>query len=173
MAEDPELIREQIEQKRREMGDTVEALSYKADVKSRAKEAISDKKDALVGKVSGSTPDTDDVKQGARKAKGIAQDNPLGLAVAGVAVGFLVGTLVPSTSVEDEKLGPIADDVKEQAKQTGQEALERGKEVAQSAAQSAAETAREEGKQHGEQLASSAQENAQQVGSPAGSGPSA
>ena len=172
MAEDPDLIRGQIEQTRREMGDTVEALSYKADVKSRTKDAISEKKDALVGKVSGAgdrvnegTPGTEDVKQGARKAKGIAQDNPLGLAVAGVAVGFLVGTLIPSTPVENEKLGPLADDVKEQAKQTGQEALERGKEVAQSAAQSATETAKEEGQQHGQQLASNAQENAQQVGS--------
>jgi hypothetical protein len=164
MAEDPDMIRKQIEATRREMGNTVAALGYKADVKSRAKDAVSEKKDALVGKVGGSTPDADDVRQGARKAKGIAQENPLGLAVAGIAVGFLVGTLMPSTSVEDEKLGPLADDVREQAKQTGQEALERGKEVAQSAAQSAADTVKEEGREHGEQLASSAQENAQQVG---------
>jgi ElaB/YqjD/DUF883 family membrane-anchored ribosome-binding protein len=165
MAEDPDMIRGQIEQTRREMGDTVEALSYKADVKSRAKDAVSEKKDALMGKVSGSTPDAGDVKQGARKAKGIAQENPLGLAVAGVAVGFLIGTLIPSTPVEDEKLGPLADDVKEQAKQTGQEALERGKDVAQSAAQSAVETAKDQGQEHGQQLAANAQENAQQVGS--------
>jgi hypothetical protein len=167
MGEDPVAIREEIEQTRREMGDTVGALGYKADVKSRAKDSIADKKDALVSKVSGvsdATPSGGDVKQGAQKAKGIAQDNPLGLAVAGVAVGFLIGTLAPGTRIEDEKVGPLADDVKEQARQTGQEALQHGKEVAQSAAQSAAETAKQEGKEHGQQVADSARDSAQQVG---------
>jgi len=95
-----------------------------------------------------------------RKAAGVAQENPLGLAVGAVAAGFLLGMLVPSSRVEDEKLGPVADRVKEQAKETGQEALERGKQVAQSAAQSAADTVSEEGQKHGEQLADSAKENA-------------
>lgn len=121
---------------------------------------------SAVSKVSGvsdATPSTGDVKQGARKAKGIAQDNPLGLAVAGVALGFLIGTLVPGTRLEDEKVGPLADDVKEQARQTGHEALQHGKEVAQSAAESAAETAKQEGSEHGRQVADSARESAQQV----------
>ena len=177
MAEDPDMIRQQIEETRRDMGDTVSALSHKADVKSRAKDTISEKKDALIGKVSGAgdrvgdaTPDGEDVKQTARKAKGLAQDNPLGLAVAGVAIGFLIGTLAPKTKVENEKLGPIADDVKEKAKETGQEALERGKDVAQQAAQSAAETVQEQGRQQGQELAQSAQESAQQVGSTAPQG---
>jgi hypothetical protein len=43
MGEDPSTIRQDIEQTRAEMGDTVEALGYKADVKTRAKNAISDK----------------------------------------------------------------------------------------------------------------------------------
>ena len=106
------------------------------------------------------TPDADQVKGQVRKAAGLAQENPLGLAVGAMAVGFLAGMLVPSTRVEDEKLGPMADRVKEQAKETGQEALERGKEVAQSAAQSAVDTVSEEGQKHGEELADSAKENA-------------
>jgi len=65
--------------------------------------------------------------------------------------------------VEDEKLGPMADKVKEQAKGTGQEALERGKQVAQSAAQSAADTVSEEGQKHGEQLTESAKQSAGSV----------
>jgi hypothetical protein len=40
--------------------------------------------------------------------------------------------MVPSSRVEDEKLGPIADQVKE----TGQEALDRGKEAVQQAVSS-------------------------------------
>ena len=167
MGEDPDAIRDEIADTRERMGDTIDALGYKADVKSRAKDNVSGKVDSvkerlgLAGqKASDMTPDTEQVKGQARKAAGIAQENPLGLAVGAAAAGFLVGMLVPSSRVEDEKLGPMADRVKEQAKETGQEALERGKEVAQSAAQSAADTVSEEGQKHGEQLADSAKENA-------------
>ena len=75
----------------------------------------------------------------------MAQENPIGLAVGSIALGFVAGMLIPSTRVEDEKVGPVADQVKDSAKETGQEALERGKEVAQEAAQSAKETVQERG----------------------------
>jgi uncharacterized protein DUF3618 len=138
MGEDPDAIRDEIVDTRKRMGETIDALGYKTDVKSRAKERMSD----TVGTV----------KQGL----GIAQENPLGLAIGAVAAGFLAGLAVPSSDVEHEKLGPVADRVKDQARETGQEALERGKEVAQSAAQ----TVSEEGRKHGEELAGSARENA-------------
>jgi len=170
MGEDPDRIRREIEQTRAEMGETVDALGYKADVKSRAKDNMAGKVDSvkeslgLAGqKASDVTPDAEQVKGQVRKAAGLAQENPLGLAVGAMAVGFLAGMLVPSSRVEDEKLGPMADKVKEQAKETGQETLERGKQVAQSAAQSAADTASEEGQKHGEQLAESAKQSAGSV----------
>jgi ElaB/YqjD/DUF883 family membrane-anchored ribosome-binding protein len=144
MGEDPDRIRREIEQTRADMGDTVDALGYKADVKSRAKDRVVGVKDRVVG----ATPDTQDVKHQARRAKSVAEENPLGLAVGAVAVGFLAGMLIPATRVEDEKLGPVADDVKERAKETGQEALERGKQVAQDAA----ETAKESGREHASEL---------------------
>jgi ElaB/YqjD/DUF883 family membrane-anchored ribosome-binding protein len=171
MGEDPDRIRREIEATREEMGETVDALSYKADVKSRAKENLMGKKDALKSKVTGvsdATPDGEQVKDNARRAAGIAQENPLGLAVGSVAVGLIVGMLLPSSRVEDQKLGPIADDVKEKAKETGQEALERGQQVAQEAAESARDTVQEKGREHGEELASSAQQNMQQATSNAG-----
>jgi hypothetical protein len=157
MGQEPEAIREQIEQTRDEMSGTVEALGHKADVKGRAKGAIADKKDALVSKVSGSTPDAGEVKQGAKQAVGVAQENPLGLAVGGIAAGFLFGMLVPTTRVENEKLGELSDQVKERAKETGQEALERGKAVAQEAAESAKETVQESGQQQAQEMAQSQQ----------------
>jgi ElaB/YqjD/DUF883 family membrane-anchored ribosome-binding protein len=115
MGQDPETIRAGIERTRADMGDTVDALGYKADVKSRAKD-----------KLSRATPD----KQQIRRAASAAQENPLGLAIGGVAVGFVTGLLVPSSRVEDEKLGPMADQVKDQIKETGQEAMERAQTVA-------------------------------------------
>ena len=145
----------EIEQTRAEMGETVDALGYKADVKSRAKDRVVGVKDRVVG----ATPDTDDVKHQARRAKSVAEENPLGLAVGAVAVGFLAGMLIPSTRVEDEKLGAISDDVIDRAKETGQEALERGKQVAQDAA----ETAKESGREHADELKSTAQDHAQEA----------
>jgi ElaB/YqjD/DUF883 family membrane-anchored ribosome-binding protein len=170
MGEDPDRIRREIEQTRAEMGETVDALGYKTDVKARAKDSIHDKKESVMGvaqsakdRIVGATPDPDQAKQQARRAKSVAQENPLGLAVGAVAVGFLAGMLIPSTRVEDEKLGPIADDVKDRVKDTGQEALERGKQVAQDAA----ETAQQSGQQHADELKSSAQDHAQEAASSA------
>ena len=157
MGEDPDRIREEIVQTRLEMGETVDALGYKADVKARAKDRVVGAKDRVVG----ATPDTGDVKQQARRARSVAQDNPLGLAVGAVAVGFLAGMLIPSTRVEDEKLGAMSDDVIERAKETGQEALERGKQVAQDAA----ETAKESGREHADELKTTAQHHAQATAS--------
>jgi ElaB/YqjD/DUF883 family membrane-anchored ribosome-binding protein len=157
MGQDPSQIRQEIEHTREQMGNTVEALGHKTDVTGRAKEAVSDKVDTLRSKVSGATPDSGEVKQGARRAAGLAQENPLGLGVAAAAAGFLAGLLVPSTKVEDERIGPVADQVKEKAKETGQEALERGKQVAEQAA----ETAKEAGREQAEQLKDNAQEKAE------------
>ena len=174
MGEDPDRIRREIEATREEMGETVDALGYKADVKSRAKENLMGKKDSIKAKVVGAsdrvsdaTPDSERVKDNARHAAGVAQENPLGLAVGSVAVGLIVGMLLPSSRVEDRKLGPIADDVKVKAKETGQEALERGQQVAQEAAQSAQQTVQEKGREHGEELAASAQQNMQEATSSA------
>jgi hypothetical protein len=165
MGEDPDAIRAQIEQTRGEMGETIEAIGYKTDVKSRARDSVNEKSDAIKSKVGGimgraneATPSGGDVKQGAQQAVSVAESNPLGLAVGAVAVGFVAGMLVPSTRVEEEKLGPMADQVKDKARETGQEALDHGKQVAQEVAQSAQETARESGQQHAQELASSAQQ---------------
>jgi ElaB/YqjD/DUF883 family membrane-anchored ribosome-binding protein len=170
MGEDPDTIRDEIADTRERMGDTIDALGYKADVKTRAKENVAGKVDSvkeglgLAGqKASDVTPDAEQVKGQVRKAAGLAQENPLGLAVGAMAVGFLAGLLVPSSRVEDEKLGPMADRVKDQAKETGQEALERGGQVAQEAAESARDTVQEKGREHGEELAASAQQNMQQA----------
>jgi len=138
------------------MGDTAEALGHKADVPGRAREAVADKVDTVKSKftgakdsVSDATPRGADVKQGAQQAVGIAKENPLGLAIGATAAGFVAGLLIPTTRVENEKIGPMADQVKEQAKETGQEALERGKHVAEQAV----ETAKEEGQKQAQEMA--------------------
>jgi ElaB/YqjD/DUF883 family membrane-anchored ribosome-binding protein len=192
MGQDPGAIRQDIEQTRTEMSETVEAVGYKADVPSRAKDAVSDKvenmkskvsdtatraKEAVVGtasragdavsdttsRVGDATPSGGQVKQQAKRAAGLAQENPLGLAIGAAAVGFLAGLAVPSTRVENERLGPMADQVKDKVKETGQEALDRGKQVAQEVASSAADTAKEQTQEHGQDLAQSVTQNAQDL----------
>jgi dihydroxyacetone kinase len=145
------------------MGDTVDALAYKTDVKTRVKESIADKRERLISQVHGTTdrvseatPDGQQVKEGAQQAVGVAQENPLGLAIGGLAAGFLAGMMLPSTKIEDEKVGPIADQVKETAAETGQEALDRGREVASQVAEQAVEGAKDAGQQ--------AMDNAKEVG---------
>jgi hypothetical protein len=169
MAQEPELIRAEIETTRDQMGETVDALAQKADVKSRVKGSISGTRDrvksqfqSVSSKAGEATPDVDmaGVKRGAGQAVGIAQENPLGLAIGGIAVGFLAGLAMPVTRIEAEKVGPIADDVKSKAMEAGTEALEHGKEVARDTAQAAAETAKESGSEHMGELKESAQEKA-------------
>jgi gas vesicle protein len=163
------------------MGDTVDALGYKADVPARAKDSISGKVQDVKAKISGAgsqvsdaAPSTEDVQQAGQRAVGVVQENPLGLVIGAAAVGFIAGLLIPSTKVEDERLGPVADQVKEQAKQTGQEAIEHGKQIAQDTAQTAMQQAQEaaaevkdtmqdSAEQHADELKSSAQDSAQTV----------
>jgi hypothetical protein len=157
-------IREDIEQTRERMGETVEAIGYKTDVKSRVKDNVTEKKDAVVSRVTDAMPDGQQLKSGARKV-GISKKNPLGLGIAAMAVGFLVGTLLPSTSVEDDKLGEMSDQVGEKAREAGQEALDRGKEVAREAVDSAKETAGDKSGDAAQEMASSLRDKAQEVGS--------
>lgn len=134
MGQDPDTIRHEVEHTREQMGDTIDALGYKADVKSRTKERVGGTVEGVkerMGMTRDKSPDGAQVKDGARRAAGVAQENPLGLAVGAAAAGFLAGMLIPGSRVEDEKLGPMADQVKQQAKETGQEAIERGREAAQ------------------------------------------
>ena len=181
MGETPNDIRDEIEDTRARMSETAEALGYKADVKSRAKESIGEKKDSIVGTISsgkdsivgaadsvvsrvgGIVPDTDNVKQGAARV-GVTRENPLGLALAGAAAGFVLGTLLPKTNAENRTLGPLSDQVTDKAKEAAQESFERGKTVAQEALAAAAETAQDRGQEEVQAMQSSLQDKAQEVG---------
>jgi len=186
------MIRGDIEQTRAEMGETLDALGYKANVPARTKGWFGRKKqavtgstgngvsritgiagsgmsrvsgaaDSVVSRVSGTVPSGGQVASGAGRAFDTAERNPLGLAVVGMAVGFVAGIFAPSTRVENEKLGPAADQVKSSAIEAGQEAIEHTKQVAQSAAESAVQTAKEEGSQHSDEMTSSLHDKARTI----------
>jgi hypothetical protein len=95
----PEEIRKDIEVTRGELGDTVEALAAKADVKAQAKERVADVKDRVPEKKEQFTRKTQDASPesataGANQVKEKAQSNPLPFVAGGTLVaGFLLGRL--------------------------------------------------------------------------------
>jgi gas vesicle protein len=109
-------------------------------------------KDGFTGTASNAVPSREQVG----RLKDMAERNPLGLVVGAAALGFVAGLLIPSTRVENERMGEMSDRVVDAAKQTASDAVERGKHVAQEAA----ETAKEGGKEQGQELASNLQERA-------------
>jgi hypothetical protein len=161
MGEDPSSIRTQIEETRMRVGDEVDALSYKTDVPARVGDYVDEKKQAVTGKVAGvkdavSGATTTMLPSGEKvgRLKDSAERNPLGLVVGGVAVGFVAGLLLPSTRLENEKMGEMSDRVVDAVKETAGEAVESGKQVAHDAVESATE--------QGAGLASTLQDKAQE-----------
>jgi hypothetical protein len=168
MGEDPSVIREEIEETRQRVGDEVDALSYKTDVGARVGDYVDEKKEAVKSKftgardsVTGAVPDRTVMRRGVTRVRDTAESNPMGLVIGGVAAGFIIGTLIPRTRVENEQVGEMSDRLMDAAKSTAGEAVERGKQVAGEAAGAAMETAKESGREQGEELTSTLQDRAQ------------
>ena len=168
MGQDPSVIRAEIEETRERVGDEVDALSYKTDVGARVGDYVEDKKEAVKSKVTGAkdtvtgvVPDTRTIKRGAFQVRETAERNPVGLVIGGVAAGFILGTLIPKTRVENEQMGEMSDRLKDVAAGTAVEAAERGKLVAGEAVGAAVETAKESGREQSEELSSTLQDRAQ------------
>jgi Protein of unknown function (DUF3618) len=96
-AREPAEIQREIEQTREDLGDTVEALAYKADVKAQAKQkveetraSVSATKERVLGRAKEASPDS--AATAAAQVSQKARENPLALAAVGaLAAGFLIG----------------------------------------------------------------------------------
>ena len=201
MGQDPDAIRREIARTREGMADTVDALAYKGDVKARTKDkarslankpkdAILSVKDNLMGTVQQHTPDratmhdvrdsvsnapgqvADTVSTQARRAGGVIRENPMGLAIGGLALGFVAGLVIPNTRMEDERLGQFGEQLRDTAKEQGQGLVEQGKEVAQVAASAAQDAVKDEAPQRADDVKSSMQDAAGNVGDMVGAGSS-
>ncbi len=120
------------------MGDMRDRAS---DVMGRARESTSgayDKVSGAYGKVSGTVSRSmssavDTVSSAVPSTRGITnflQEEPMVLAGVGVALGAIIGALLPTTELEERYIGPTADQLKEQAKNMAREQWERGKDMA-------------------------------------------
>ena len=93
----PEAIRADIEETREELGDTVEALAAKTDVKARAEDKLDGVKqdartkvDQVKEKVTSVTPES--ARQGGGQVVAKAKANPLPLAgAAALVLAFVIG----------------------------------------------------------------------------------
>jgi hypothetical protein len=93
----PEQIEADIERTREQVGDTVEQLAAKTDVKARAHDRFEEIKgnvrtiaDDVKVKASGSTPES--AQQGGRQVVTTVRSNPAPFALAGaVLLGYLIG----------------------------------------------------------------------------------
>ena len=93
----PEQIRADIADTREEVGDTVEALAAKTDVKAQAHERVEElkgnlraKADEVKAKAQSSTPQS--AQQGGQQVVTKVRENPAPLVLAGaVLVAFLIG----------------------------------------------------------------------------------
>ena len=169
MDKEPGVIRAELDETRERVGDEVDAISYKTDVGARANDFMADKKEAVKSKVSGAkdtvtgvVPDRRALKRGATHMRETAASTPLGLAVGGLALGFLVGTLLPRTRVENQQMGEMSDRLVDAAKETASEAVDRGTQVAQEAAGAAVDTAKESGREQSDELTSALQNRTQE-----------
>jgi ElaB/YqjD/DUF883 family membrane-anchored ribosome-binding protein len=103
---DVEQARREVEQTRAEMGDTVEALSQKADVKAQFRQRMEERKAVLRGRqdelrakaaearerMSGATPE--DAKGAASRVAQTAEEKPLPAIGVAFGAGLLLGWLI-------------------------------------------------------------------------------
>jgi ElaB/YqjD/DUF883 family membrane-anchored ribosome-binding protein len=134
------------------MSDELDALAYKLDLPSRAKERVG----LATRRARRAAPSGQDVKQ-------TAEDNPLGLVLGGAAVGILAGLLVPRTKAEDERIGPLADRVRDEVVASGREAVQRGQSVAKRAGAAAKDAAKDAGEQQASAMQESSKRRAKKV----------
>lgn len=145
-------LQRELEQTRARMSAELDALGHKLDVPARAKERVGN----ATRKVRGAAPGGEDIK-------GAAHDNPLGVVLGGVAVGMLAGLLLPRTKLEDEKVGPVADRLRDEAISSGREALERSKSVARQAGEAAKDAASEAAEHQADAMKQTAGSRAKKV----------
>jgi ElaB/YqjD/DUF883 family membrane-anchored ribosome-binding protein len=152
---DPDVLRSQIENTRRELGADVDALADKVDPNKivqrqtdKVRGAVSSVKDKLMGSASDAGSNLSGV---ADNASGVAHDavdkakgNPLAVGLIAFGVGWLVSSLMPASTVEKQVAANVkeaAEPLLEQAKGVAQEMGENLKQPLTDAAESVKGTA--------------------------------
>lgn len=132
----------EVELARARVADDVRNVAENANVVERAKEnvhgRIDDAKSAVTDKVSDVRDRLSDARESLSSNLGSMRENitsvnplenPVAMLIGGLAIGFLIGMVLPVTQFESERIGPMTDDVKDRVRQAKSEVVRRGTEV--------------------------------------------
>lgn len=119
----------EVEDARRRVADDVRSIAHDANVVDRAKENMQCRVGDLRDRVSDVRDQLQDRMQDMSRGMRLRSANPIGMLLAGMAVGFLAGLLLPVRRSEDARLGPVAEEMKERARQARSEAIRRGEVI--------------------------------------------
>jgi hypothetical protein len=133
----------EVDEARRRVTEDVRNVAENANVVERAKETaqgrLDDAKSAMNERVRDARAKLEDARD---RMRDIApMENPIGMLIAGLAVGFLIGLALPVTRFESERIGPITEDMKQRAREAGSEVVRRGGEVIKETIETARDTA--------------------------------
>jgi hypothetical protein len=130
MDQERDQIRE-VDDARRRVAEDVRSVAENANVVERAKETAQNKMDDMKSTMSARVQQAREKLMDARDQmqRMSPAENPIGMLIAGLAVGFLIGLALPVTRFESERLGPLTQDMKDKARQASGEVMRRGSEV--------------------------------------------
>jgi hypothetical protein len=142
MGKDPNEIRREIEQTRESIGETADAIAYKADIPSRVRENVYERVDGaketlrssvqtiastvtttaaraqetVKGAADRTASTVGDAAQEVRLRSGGLMEDPLKLALGAAVLGFIAGSIVPMGSAERRTLSPLRDRIADQVR---------------------------------------------------------
>lgn len=116
MDQERDQVRE-VEDARRRVAEDVRNVAENANVVDRAKETVGDRMQQM-------RESARNIRQsvGRVNVPRNANENPIGMLIAGAAVGFLIGLVLPVSRSESKRMGPIT-------REAGSEVVRRGGEV--------------------------------------------
>jgi ElaB/YqjD/DUF883 family membrane-anchored ribosome-binding protein len=179
MGKDPSDIREEIEDTRDRMSETVDAIAYKADVPGRMQDAIGGKIDDVKTSIAQATnavregagsiresignalPDTEAIQDQTARTISFMRENPLGLFFGAAAVGFVLGSILPVSDIENARLGPVREQLKKKAQSAGGQLIKQGQAVVRDTIEAAKVTATQSAIEHGRNAIKTAMSDAQ------------
>ena len=126
------------------------------DTTSKLADRVSDTRDKLAettSKLADQLNETGGTLQGqAQTGLRIVRENPLGLVLSGLAVGFLAGVLAPVTDIEREKIAPLRDELASRAQRAADDLVHHGRGVLEETAAAVTASASKHGQALAEEL---------------------
>ncbi len=113
-----------------------------SDLVGRARETTSGAYEKVSQSMSSAMDTVSSTMPSARGVTNFMQEQPILFAGLGIALGAVIGALLPTTEIEEQYIGPTAESLKEQAKGMARDQWERGKEMAAEGWDEAKEAAR-------------------------------